>query len=70
MTRFRERLTPLVELTGARLRELMREPGFIFWVFGFPVVMAIVLGLAFRTEAPQRVSVAVGGSGEDRKSVV
>jgi hypothetical protein len=48
--------SPLWELTKARVREFYREPGAVFWVFGFPVLMVIGLGLAFRNtpaEAPR-----------------
>jgi ABC-2 type transport system permease protein len=51
--------SPLLELTLARLREFYREPGMIFWVFGFPVLMAIGLGLAFRNQPPERPAVAL-----------
>ncbi len=54
-----ERYSPLYELTMARLREILREPGFVFWIFGFPVVMAIGLGIAFRDKPPDKPSVAV-----------
>lgn len=54
-----ERLHPLLELTKVRLREFYREPGMIFWVFGFPILMAIGLGLAFRSQPPEKPSVAV-----------
>lgn len=50
---------PLVELTKTRLREFIREPGAVFWVFGFPVLMAIGLGLAFRNRPPDLPRVAV-----------
>lgn len=53
------RYSPLLELTLARLREFYREPGMIFWVFGFPVLMAVGLGLAFRNQPPEKPSVAV-----------
>jgi hypothetical protein len=56
-----ERLHPLLELTKARLREFFREPGMIFWVFGFPIVMAVGLGLAFRSQPPEKPAVAVLG---------
>ncbi|QDU67853.1 ABC transporter permease [Engelhardtia mirabilis] len=39
---------PVVELTVARFREFIREPGAVFWAFGFPVILALALGLAFR----------------------
>lgn len=54
-----ERYSPLVELTMSRVREILREPGFVFWIFGFPVVMAIGLGLAFREREPDKPTVAV-----------
>lgn len=55
---------PLWELTKTRLREFFREKGFIFWVFLFPLLMAIGLGLAFRSRPPDlpQVIVVTGGS--------
>jgi len=49
----------LVELTLARLREFLREPEAVFWVFAFPVLMALALGIAFRSERTQEVKVGV-----------
>lgn len=54
-----ERFSPQLELIRARLREFFREPGIVFWVFGFPLVMAIALGLAFRSRPPEKPAVAV-----------
>lgn len=53
------RLFPLVELTAARVREFLREPEAVFWVFAFPVLLALALGFAFRQKAPERVPVGV-----------
>jgi ABC-2 type transport system permease protein len=50
---------PLVQLTLARMREFVREPEAIFWVFGFPIVMAFALGIAFRNRGPGELRVAV-----------
>ena len=50
---------PLVELTRARIRELTREPEAVFWVFVFPIVLAAILGLAFRSRPPDVLPVAV-----------
>ncbi|HSD28711.1 MAG TPA: ABC transporter permease [Vicinamibacteria bacterium] len=50
---------PLVELTLARIRELVREPEAVFWVFVFPIVLAAVLGIAFRSRPPEALPVAV-----------
>ncbi len=51
--------SPLRELIKSRIREFLREPGYVFWVFGFPLLMAIGLGLAFRSKAPDPPHVAV-----------
>ncbi len=56
---------PLVELTRARLLEFVREPEAVFWVFVFPVLLALALGIAFRTKPPDRLhAVVVGGTPE------
>ena len=38
----------LWQLTLARFREFIREPAALFWVYGFPLILAFTLGLAFR----------------------
>src|SRR2546427_4236296 len=50
---------PLVQLTLARMREFYREPEAIFWVFGFPIVLAFALGIAFRNRGPGELKIAV-----------
>ena len=59
-----DRPSPVLELTKARCRELLREPGALFWTFGFPVLLTIALGLAFRNQEPSapRVAVAEGAA--------
>ena len=54
---------PLFEITRARLLEFVRQPEALFWVFGFPVLLAVVLGLAFRNRPPGELPVAVVGEG-------
>ena len=54
---------PLWEITRARWLEFMRQPEALFWVFCFPVIMAVVLGLAFRSRPPAAIPVAVLGDG-------
>jgi ABC-2 type transport system permease protein len=51
--------SPLVELTTARIKEFLREPEAVFWVFAFPVLMALALGVAFRTTKPAEVNAGV-----------
>ena len=46
-------------LLGARLLELRREPEVIFWVFVFPLLLALGLGIAFRNKPADTTSVAV-----------
>ena len=50
---------PLCQLILARVREFTREPEAMFWTYGFPLVMAIALGIAFRERPVERVSVDV-----------
>ncbi len=55
------------QLLVARTKELYREPEVIFWVFGFPILLALGLGIAFRNK-PAEVSrvVVVAGPGAAR----
>ena len=43
----------LVQLTLVRFREFLREPEALFWVFGFPIILAAGLGVAFRNRPPE-----------------
>src|SRR5438874_9959829 len=49
----------IVELTSNRTKEFIRETEAVFWVFGFPIILALALGFAFRDKPPDRVPVAV-----------
>jgi len=62
----RQTMHPLVELTLTRVREFVREPEVIFWVFIFPVLLACALGLAFRNTAPEKIRIAVEGNGKNQ----
>jgi ABC-type multidrug transport system permease subunit len=53
------RYTPLVQLVLARLREFFREPEAIFWVYGFPILMVVALGIAFRNKPVEKMTVDV-----------
>src|SRR5204863_2762917 len=63
---------PLVELTLARIKEFIREPQAIFWVFAFPILLTMALGLAFREKAPDKilVGVAEGTMAKQRAAVL
>jgi ABC-2 type transport system permease protein len=62
--RFIER--SLVQLTLARFRGFIREPEAVFWTFVFPILLAVGLGVAFRSRAPDRPHVAVTMSAASR----
>jgi ABC-type multidrug transport system permease subunit len=49
---------PLIQLTLVRFREFMREPEAVFWVFGFPIILAAGLGLAFRNRPAEVLQIA------------
>jgi ABC-type multidrug transport system permease subunit len=53
------RLHPFLHLLLARIREPLREPEVVFWVFVFPILLAVGLGIAFRNKPREQVSVAV-----------
>ncbi|MCZ6835973.1 MAG: ABC transporter permease [Planctomycetota bacterium] len=61
------RLDEIRELTRVRVLGFIREPEAIFWVFVFPIVLAAVLGFAFRSGgiAPTKIAVVIG-EGSDR----
>jgi ABC-2 type transport system permease protein len=50
---------PLIELTSVRLKEFLREPDAVFWVFAFPILLTLALGFAFRENEPERIPVGV-----------
>jgi len=62
MTRHTQRQHPLWQLTLMRWRIFVREPSALFWTYGFPVVLALALGVAFRNRPPEPVEVAVEAS--------
>jgi ABC-type multidrug transport system permease subunit len=49
----------LWQIGSSTLREFLRSPEAIFWTYGFPLLMALVLGLAFQHGAPGRLRVIV-----------
>jgi ABC-2 type transport system permease protein len=57
------RYHPLLELTRTRVLEFVREPEAVFWVFVFPVLLALALGIAFRSRPVERARVAIVSEG-------
>jgi ABC-2 type transport system permease protein len=46
-------------LLMARMKELKREPEVVFWVFVFPILLALGLGIAFRNKPADTTSIAI-----------
>ncbi len=48
----------LYQMTATRLKLTLREPEAIFWIFVFPILLAVGLGIAFRNRPPEVLPVA------------
>src|SRR6266705_5148982 len=58
------RWSGFLHILSVRMKELRREPEVVFWVFGFPILLALGLGIAFRNKPADVASVViVSGSG-------
>jgi ABC-2 type transport system permease protein len=57
---------PLVQLTSARVREFVREPEALFWTFIFPVIMSVVMAVAFPASGSTPVVIGVAPGWETR----
>ncbi len=59
-------IAEVLELARARTLVVLRQPEIMFWVFGFPLLLALVLGFAFRTTGVEGslVGVLAGEAGE------
>src|SRR6516165_8909578 len=51
------RSSPLFQLYLVRLRDFYRQPARVFWVYGFPTIMAVSLGFAFQNRPPAPIEV-------------
>src|ERR1700693_3861652 len=59
-------------LLMARLLELKRDPEVVFWVFVFPLLLALGLGIAFRNKPADAVRVAIveGTGSQDAEALL
>lgn len=51
-------LSSLYQLTVVRWKLMLREPEMVFWVFVFPILLAVGLGIAFRNRPADVLQVA------------
>lgn len=59
MTERRFWMSSLWRLTVVRVQMFFREPSAVFWAFGFPILLTVALGIAFRARPPEPVAAAV-----------
>lgn len=52
------RYRQMLQLVSANFKELIREPGVLFWGIGFPILMSLGLGLAFTGKKDANYKVA------------
>jgi ABC-2 type transport system permease protein len=60
-------MSALRELVLLRIRTFVREPEALFWTFGFPIMMTLGLGLAFREQTepePTPIGIEAGSMAE------
>lgn len=50
---------PFLHLVFARLREVTRRPAAVFWVYVFPLITMVTLGIAFRNRAVEQFQVII-----------
>jgi ABC-2 type transport system permease protein len=56
--------SPFMTLTLARLREFYRQPEAVFWVYFFPLLMVVALGVAFRNRPVENITIDAVDSAE------
>jgi ABC-2 type transport system permease protein len=56
------RFSGFLHILDVRMKELRREPEVVFWVFGFPILLALGLGIAFRNKPADVTPVAIVSS--------
>jgi ABC-2 type transport system permease protein len=60
------RYHPLWALVLARIREFLREPEAIFWVYIFPILLTLALGIAFSSKPITEINLVIAaGAGDE-----
>ena len=59
-----------LHVLDARMKELRREPEVVFWVFGFPLLLALGLGIAFRNKPADVIPVAIVSGSESQNALL
>jgi ABC-2 type transport system permease protein len=64
------RLNQLWQLILALFREIVREPGVLFWGILFPILMSLGLGLAFTKKADVIRKIAIIQTAESGGNII
>lgn len=64
------RFNQLWQLTSALFREIIREPGVLFWGILFPILMSLGLGIAFTKKADVLRKIAVINPSQNQVSTI
>jgi len=64
------RWSAFTHLVMVRMKELKREPEVVFWVYGFPLLLALGLGIAFRNKAADVTSIAVVNGAQNALALI
>ena len=59
----------LGQLTLVRFREFIRQPEAVFWTFVFPILLAVGLGLAFRSGSPDKPKIGIVASNAEAVAI-
>ncbi len=54
----------ILQLTAANFREMLREPGVLFWGIVFPILMSLGLGVAFNTKSDVTRKIGIIGNSD------
>src|SRR6478672_7061153 len=55
----RQKYWPLGQMILSRVKEFVREPAVLFWVYGFPILMTAALAIAFRNRPVEQTTVDI-----------
>jgi ABC-2 type transport system permease protein len=66
------RWSAFYHLVIVRMKELKREPEVVFWVYGFPLLLALGLGIAFRNKPADVTFIAIvqGAGAQDVSALI
>ena len=66
------RWSAFTHLVIVRMKELKREPEVVFWVYGFPLLLALGLGIAFRNKPADITFIAIvqGAAAQDVSALI